>query len=384
MAESSKYVVLAQSYTKDSVQIIKELEGLEWKDEYLWVTVDVTSLYTVIDHEKGNRTIIFQENRDTTIQCSLSDGLNEPITWYEYGRKASYFTLLEKPEIKKRSLHEGIFKCGHNANAVITNTDRVFIIIPPLKDSTNVTLNSTTIKEDQNVTLGCEFNSSSQSFVLFWIALYPEAASIRCVSSVEVDTAVYKYRINNLCNPTDNINRLFTNRDLSKVIDQNQRHHLKITNIKPSDSGRYLCIVQTWPSTDKQRWILVSNFSLHVTEEDKQTSKPGGPDKSFFIAIGAVAGKIIFTGIILLIVWCIKSKGKKKKTDIHRKSDAVELPENDCTPYAVSNRYDLMESPEVEYSLVRDPQQKSKEEFSEVDFKKETPESNTVYSVVNI
>ncbi|CAH2305873.1 ceramide kinase [Pelobates cultripes] len=51
--KNKKYVVLAKSYTKDSVQIIKELEGLEWKDEYLWVTVDVTSLYTMIDHEKG-------------------------------------------------------------------------------------------------------------------------------------------------------------------------------------------------------------------------------------------------------------------------------------------------------------------------------------------
>ncbi|XP_063302375.1 uncharacterized protein LOC134601806 [Pelobates fuscus] len=291
----------------------------------------------------------------------------------------------------------------------------IFILIYPLpwhvKDTTNVTLNSTTIKEDQNVTLGCEFNSSSLSFALFWIALYPEADSKQCVSSVEVDTEGYEYRINNLCNSTDNINRRFTNRNLSKVIDQNQRHHLKITNIKQSDSGRYLCIVQTWPSTDKQKWILVSNISLQVTKANKPTSKPEnllitdmsradctdrptttesseytnpkGPDESFFIAIGAVAGIILFTGIILLIVWCIKSKGKKKKTDMHRKSDAVELPENDCTPYAVSNRCDLMESPEVEYSLVRDPQQKSEEEYSEVDFKKETPESNTVYCVVN-
>lgn len=46
-------VIATPSYLRDITQVIILLDGCEWREGYILVTADVTSLYTVISHQQG-------------------------------------------------------------------------------------------------------------------------------------------------------------------------------------------------------------------------------------------------------------------------------------------------------------------------------------------
>ncbi|KAM8967064.1 collagen alpha-6(VI) chain [Pelodytes ibericus] len=69
-----KYVPLAPSYIRDTKQILSILNDFQWSDEFLWATVDVTSLYTVIAHDKGIsavRNALSKDENMATEQCNF-------------------------------------------------------------------------------------------------------------------------------------------------------------------------------------------------------------------------------------------------------------------------------------------------------------------------
>uniref|UniRef100_A0A8C5MIH2 Reverse transcriptase domain-containing protein n=1 Tax=Leptobrachium leishanense TaxID=445787 RepID=A0A8C5MIH2_9ANUR len=46
-------VVRTQAYLKDTISLLRLLEEIEWKDNYIMATCDVNSLYTIIPHDVG-------------------------------------------------------------------------------------------------------------------------------------------------------------------------------------------------------------------------------------------------------------------------------------------------------------------------------------------
>lgn len=44
---------LQKFYLRDTTSLIQEVQTIEWKSDYQWATLDVTSLYTNIPHDKG-------------------------------------------------------------------------------------------------------------------------------------------------------------------------------------------------------------------------------------------------------------------------------------------------------------------------------------------
>lgn len=46
-------VQLIPGFLKDTKQVIKASDGFEWNASFSWVTVDITSLYAVIPHDKA-------------------------------------------------------------------------------------------------------------------------------------------------------------------------------------------------------------------------------------------------------------------------------------------------------------------------------------------
>ncbi|XP_063306958.1 kinesin-like protein KIFC3 [Pelobates fuscus] len=66
-----KYAQAAKSYLKDTKSLIQELESVEWKDGYMWATVDVTSLYTIIEHELGLQAVKKVVEADSELPADL-------------------------------------------------------------------------------------------------------------------------------------------------------------------------------------------------------------------------------------------------------------------------------------------------------------------------
>ncbi|XP_075450781.1 uncharacterized protein LOC142491850 [Ascaphus truei] len=45
------------AYLRDSADLLQDIQRIQWLNGYTWVTLDVTSLYTIIDHTLGTRAI---------------------------------------------------------------------------------------------------------------------------------------------------------------------------------------------------------------------------------------------------------------------------------------------------------------------------------------
>uniref|UniRef100_A0A8C5QN04 GIY-YIG domain-containing protein n=1 Tax=Leptobrachium leishanense TaxID=445787 RepID=A0A8C5QN04_9ANUR len=74
-----KYVPLAPSYIKDTGHFMEVLQGLQWKETYILASLDVTSLYTVIEHEKGLLAVDKRLEEDPEIGSKQRNFLCEAI-----------------------------------------------------------------------------------------------------------------------------------------------------------------------------------------------------------------------------------------------------------------------------------------------------------------
>ncbi|MEE6502917.1 hypothetical protein FKM82_004680 [Ascaphus truei] len=311
--------------------------------------------------------------------------------WYEYGTQGSYLSAVNTSDNQFTVARGGgILACRtQNSKPESTilikdscNSHNLFIIAPEIDESArNTEVKTTNISREvnQNVNLSCQFNRGSLPFVLYWIAIYPDAKN-QCLSSVELNSHTFAFTYNEHCCSTDTIQKKIYNWNLSLINDATQTHYLGIKHITPSDNGRYLCVIRTQKS-GKITWEIASNLSLQVNDTNDTTHTAGHTIHCSYIAYGAVGGLVIVGGIILLVVCCIKSKGKKTET-LHRYPQAVDTAENDeCIPYAVSERPDLQQSPDTLYSKpceIRDA------EYSEVQFKAAESDLCVAYSVVDI
>ncbi|XP_075061323.1 uncharacterized protein LOC142149941 isoform X4 [Mixophyes fleayi] len=117
--------------------------------------------------------------------------------------------------------------------------------------------------------------------------------------------------------------------------------------------------------------LAVQDNEMRTTNITCHSSKifiiPSMKDLSIHIVAGTIGGIVVFVGILLLIWFCIKRKGKQMKTN-HSPPNAVALPDDyECTPYAVSERKD--QNLRSMYSLVQAPKLATDAEYSEVEMK---------------
>ncbi|CAH2297250.1 Hypothetical predicted protein, partial [Pelobates cultripes] len=75
-----KHAESAQSYLKDTKHLLQELDSIEWKDDYIWTSFDVTSLYIVIAHELGTEAIKKSLERNTQSDQALVECIGFILT----------------------------------------------------------------------------------------------------------------------------------------------------------------------------------------------------------------------------------------------------------------------------------------------------------------
>ncbi|XP_056376037.1 uncharacterized protein LOC130273370 isoform X1 [Hyla sarda] len=76
-----KYVLKLTSYLKDTTDFISSILAVEWKTEYLLVTMDITSLYTVIDHDLGINAVAHFLNNDPELPQAQRDFIQKGLRY---------------------------------------------------------------------------------------------------------------------------------------------------------------------------------------------------------------------------------------------------------------------------------------------------------------
>nr|XP_003227481.2 PREDICTED: uncharacterized protein LOC100566515 [Anolis carolinensis] len=180
-------------------------------------------------------------------------------------------------------------------------------------------------KEEKNLSLSCQFEleESTVTFAVYWIK---EAGGSTCLFSASNEdchnSRVYSYDIN-CCVDAGIKGRRLKNSTALDTAGRTQSHEITITNVNSSDSGKYLCLVGVFRRP--LVWMIVTNISVNVQEEA-------------FAASGfryVIVGLFLLVGIILILCWRKKSKGKPP--EIHQR-DQTEMEGDECSPYAISNR----------------------------------------------
>ncbi|CAM5145036.1 unnamed protein product [Eretmochelys imbricata] len=240
--------------------------------------------------------------------------------------------------------------------------------------------NNRSAEEESNITLSCEFKMkhSGQAFVIYWIK-YTETS--KCLSSVQTEQVTSNFSYNTLCCIDEMIKgRLLHNTSLDttklRVV-----HNISILNVTYSDHGTYLCVVNAW-SNGKHVWKIANNLSIEVRTQ----AIPSFASVLLYATTGLIVGIIIISGIAWLIYKKkIKSKGKPS-AQLPRAQAALEIPGDECSPYAISSSKDLQRN-EVLYSLATSPYEDPNAANCTVDNtaasgKGSGDEIHTVYAVV--
>ncbi|XP_044835749.1 uncharacterized protein LOC123344072 [Mauremys mutica] len=193
--------------------------------------------------------------------------------------------------------------------------------------------NNHLIEEESNITLSCEFQMkhSGQTFVIYWIK-YTETS--KCLFSVEREPYTFSYNTH-CC-----IDEMIEGRLLNYIsLDSDEKHvvhNITILNVTDSDSGTYLCVVNTW-SRGKHVWKIANNLSIEV----RNRAIPSSASVPLYATIGLIVGIIIISGIAWLIYKKkIKSKGKPS-AQLPRVQAALEIPGDECSLYRMSSSKDL-------------------------------------------
>ncbi|XP_053898335.1 uncharacterized protein LOC128844547 isoform X1 [Malaclemys terrapin pileata] len=234
-------------------------------------------------------------------------------------------------------------------------------------------------EERSNITLSCEFQMkpSGQTFLIYWIK-YTETS--KCLSSVQRKEHNFSY--NTHCCIDEMIKERLLNYTSLDSTERHVVHNMTILNVTYSDSGTYLCVVNAW-SRGKHVWKIANNLSIEVRNQ----AIPSSASVPLYATTGFFVGIIIISGIAWLIYKKkIKSKGKAS-AQLPRAQAALEIPGDECSPYAVSSSKDLQGN-EVLYSLATSPYEDPNAAYCTVDNtaasgKGPGDEIQTVYAVVS-
>lgn len=60
-------------YRRDSKELLKAFDNMQWDDRYRWVTSDVTALYTCIPHNKAFIALSFHLRKYSNYSCELRE-----------------------------------------------------------------------------------------------------------------------------------------------------------------------------------------------------------------------------------------------------------------------------------------------------------------------
>ncbi|XP_065268777.1 uncharacterized protein LOC135885076 [Emys orbicularis] len=362
------------------------------------------------------------ENGNFTLTCNetLANGKKETV-WYETGESLQEFQVInycsnQQPIVingpnkcsdktkctnqlsNSASKGGGVFACEQFTNTRTSQTCPLFTSVTHCRHYNffivviiNMTADKETfetipakshdnhlVQEESNITLSCEFQmkQSGQTFVIYWIK-YKETS--KCLSSVEREP--YSFSYNTHCCIDEMIEGRLLN-DTS--LDSNKTHvvhNMTILNVTYSDSGTYLCVVNVW-SRSKHVWKIANNLSIEVRNQ----AIPSSASMPLYATTGLIVGIIIISGIAWLIYKKkTKSKGKPS-AQLPRAQDALEIPGDECSPYAVSSSKDLQRN-EVLCSLRTSPYDDPNAAYCTVDNtaasdKGPGDEIQTVYEVV--
>ncbi|XP_044837058.1 uncharacterized protein LOC123344681 [Mauremys mutica] len=211
------------------------------------------------------------------------------------------------------------------------------------------------VEEESNITLSCEFQmkQSGQTFVIYWIK-YTETS--KCLFSVERE--LYTFSYNTHCCIDEMIKGRLLNYTSLYSDGKHVVHNITILKVTDSDSGTYLCVVNTG-SGGKHVWKIANNLSIEVrnqtisykeTFETIPAKSPASASVPLYVTTGLIIGIIIISGIAWLIYKeKIKSEGKPS-AQLHRTQAALEISGDECSPYAVSSSKDFQRNEEL-YSL---------------------------------
>ncbi|XP_032639514.1 uncharacterized protein LOC116826699 [Chelonoidis abingdonii] len=238
--------------------------------------------------------------------------------------------------------------------------------------------NNHLVEEESNITLSCEFQMKQpdQTFVIYWIK-YTETS--KCLFSAEREISNFSY--NTHCCIDEMIKGRLVNYTSLDSDKKHVVHNMTILNVTDSDSGTYLCVVNSW-SRNKHVWKIANNLSIEVRNQ----AIPSSASVPLYAATGLIIGIIIINGIAWLIYKKkIKSKGKLS-AQLPRAQAALEISGDECSPYAVSSSKDFQRN-EVLYSLATSPDEDPNAAYCTVDNtaasgKGTGDEIHTVYAVV--
>ncbi|XP_039348129.1 uncharacterized protein LOC120373567 isoform X1 [Mauremys reevesii] len=379
-------------------------------------------------HENGNFTL--------TCNGTLANGKKETV-WYEAEESLQQFQVIncsnQLPKVingsNKRSDKTkctnrlstsaskagGVFACEQFTNTGTSQTCPLF---------TNVTLcrhynffivvminltadketfetipakshNNHLVVEESNITLSCDFQmkQGGQSFVIYWIK-YTETS--KCLFSAAREP--YSFSYNTHCCIDEMIEGRLLNYTSLDSDEKHVVHNITILNVTDSDSGTYLCVVNTW-SGGKHVWKIANNLSIEAAKIQTNTATPlilsievrnraipSSASVPLYVTTGLIVGIIIISGIVWLIYKKkIKSKGKPS-AQLPRAQAALEISGDECSPYAVSSSKDFQRN-EVLYSLATSPYEDPNSAYCTVDNtaasgKGPGDEIHTVYGVV--
>nr|XP_006118967.2 uncharacterized protein LOC102455376 isoform X1 [Pelodiscus sinensis]XP_025038324.1 uncharacterized protein LOC102455376 isoform X1 [Pelodiscus sinensis] len=362
------------------------------------------------------------ENENFTLTCNetLANGSNETV-WYEIREHLQVFNAItcspisqgtnEQPYNRKRtnrlsvstSRSGGVFACEQLTNTGTLGTLPLFtnvahcrrynffivVIINMTAESQmfeNISAKSydnRLVQEGGNITLSCEFQTKSNGInVAYWIK-YTETS--KCLSSLQKGTEL---SYNHHCCIDEMIKGRLLNHTSLDSDNKHIVHNITILNVTYSDSGTYLCVVNAW-SKGKYVWKIANNLSIEVRNEIPfSPSVPFHSKVPLYATIGSIAGIITISGIVWLIYKKKKNNNSKGKSSAQLPSAqaAVEIPGDECFPYAMSSRKDLKRN-EVLYSVAASPYENPNADYCIVDDteasgKRPGDKIHTVYALV--
>ncbi|XP_068128630.1 uncharacterized protein [Hyperolius riggenbachi] len=279
-------------------------------------------LISISEQGKAHSNVTFEkgEPMPIIINCSLEE---QKIEWYKYNMSNYGVGVFNKENSSKQykvAPGGGIFACTTKSTTPYTGSKDLLydshktFVISPLNDT--LQKYSATATDNQKVTLSCHVNLRI-SFVLLWIVKYAKG-STQCLSSVEIQQQYgrsHNISSNELCRPPERMFPRLNQSDLQYILD--------IENITHCDYGEYFCIIYLYEN-GYQRWRHVNTTLLSYKT----------PAAAYIIA-GSVGGISALVAILILVFFCLKTKGLQENVNNSHSNAQDPLEEYECTPYAV-------------------------------------------------
>ncbi|XP_017567090.1 uncharacterized protein LOC108435631 [Pygocentrus nattereri] len=268
----------------------------------------------------------------------------------------------------KLIVKSGFFACVNSLDAGFLfpfkpppNAIHSFIVAVQNKDITPTPEepSSLTVPEGESVSLNCSFTFTEEydgvSFVVYWIKTVGESST--CVYSYDYSPYELLALGHHCTIQEDLLNRL------SNQTKGQSSHNIRISEVMESDSGQYLCAVQVHPSnknTAEGNWKVIERVTVSVhkdkrpqptrttvtqttteettkktTEETTKETPEKVSDvdrlKPLYVALPIILCLLLIVLVVFMRKKCITSQGRQ--TGQQRE----EVPDMDCSPYAVGN-----------------------------------------------